>query len=88
MNYSKKTDLKWQKIWKENGVYKFDKNSKKEKFYALEMFSYPSGAKLHLGHWFNFAPADSFARFKKCKDIMYFIQWDLMHLVFQQKITL
>lgn len=65
MNYSKKTDLKWQKIWKENKVYKFDINSKKEKFYTLEMFSYPSGAKLHLGHWFNFAPADSFARFKK-----------------------
>ncbi len=65
MNYSKQVDLKWQKKWKEDGLYKFDANSKKPKFYALEMFSYPSGAKLHLGHWFNFAPADSFARFKK-----------------------
>ena len=65
MEYSKKVDEKWQKKWKENNVYKFDKNSKKEKLYCLEMFSYPSGAKLHLGHWFNYAPADSFARFKK-----------------------
>ncbi len=65
MNYSKGIDLKWQKKWKEDELYKFDSKSKKEKFYALEMFSYPSGAKLHLGHWFNFAPADSFTRFKK-----------------------
>ena len=65
MEYSKKTDAKWQKQWKEKNVYKYDMNSKKEKFYTLEMFSYPSGAKLHLGHWFNYAPSDSFARYKK-----------------------
>ena len=65
MRYSKKVDMKWQEKWKENNVYKFDMNNKKEKLYCLEMFSYPSGAKLHLGHWFNYAPADSFARFKK-----------------------
>ena len=40
-------------------------DDKKEKFYTLEMFSYPSGAKLHLGHWFNYGPSDTFARFKK-----------------------
>ena len=65
MEYSKKIDAKWQKKWKENDIYKYDMQSKKEKFYTLEMFSYPSGAKLHLGHWFNYAPADTFARFKK-----------------------
>ncbi len=65
MKYSKQTDAKWQKEWKEKQVYKYDSNSEKEKLYTLEMFSYPSGAKLHLGHWFNYAPADSFARFKK-----------------------
>ena len=64
MEYSKKIDQKWQEKWKKEELYKYDPNSKKEKFYALEMFSYPSGAKLHLGHWFNFGPADSFARFK------------------------
>ena len=65
MNYSKNVDLKWQKKWKEENLYKYNPKDKKEKFYTLEMFSYPSGAKLHLGHWFNFAPADSFARFKR-----------------------
>lgn len=65
MNYSKEIDKKWQEKWKKENLYKYDPNSDKEKFYTMEMFSYPSGAKLHLGHWFNFAPADSFARFKK-----------------------
>ena len=64
MSYSKKVDQKWQKKWKEEGLYKYNPDSTKEKFYTMEMFSYPSGANLHLGHWFNFAPADSFARFK------------------------
>ena len=64
MSYSKKIDEKWQKKWKEENLYKFDKDSTKPKYYCLEMFSYPSAAKLHLGHWFNFAPADSYARFK------------------------
>ncbi len=65
MEYSKKIDAKWQKKWEEKEVYKYHINNKNKKFYTLEMFSYPSGAKLHLGHWFNYAPADSFARFKK-----------------------
>lgn len=65
MNYSKQVDKKWQEKWKKDGIYKFEKESKKKKFYTLEMFSYPSGAKLHLGHWFNYGPTDSFARFKK-----------------------
>ena len=64
MSYSKKIDEKWQKKWKEENLYKYDKDSTKPKYYCLEMFSYPSAAKLHLGHWFNFAPADSYARFK------------------------
>ncbi len=36
-----------------------------KKLYVMDMFSYPSGAKLHLGHWFNFGLVDSYARFKK-----------------------
>ena len=44
-------------------AYKEDKT--KEKLYCLEMFSYPSGAKLHLGHWYNFGVTDTWARFKK-----------------------
>lgn len=65
MNYSKEIDKKWQEKWKKENLYKYNPNSEKEKFYTMEMFSYPSGANLHLGHWFNFAPSDSFARFKK-----------------------
>ena len=65
MNYSKATDKKWQDKWIKTGLNKYNPDEKKPKFYTMEMFSYPSGAKLHLGHWFNFAPADSFARFKR-----------------------
>ncbi|URZ01777.1 leucine--tRNA ligase [Clostridium felsineum] len=63
--YSTKIDEKWQKKWEETDIYKFDENDLKKKLYVLEMFSYPSGAKLHAGHWFNYAPVDSWARFKK-----------------------
>ena len=55
MEYSKKVDEKWQKKWKENNVYKYDMNKNGKKFYTLEMFSYPSGAKLHLGHFIMFS---------------------------------
>ena len=65
MKYSKEVDKKWQEEWKKKDLYKYDPDSKKEKIYTMEMFSYPSGAKLHLGHWFNFGPADSYARLKK-----------------------
>ena len=58
-------EAKWQKKWAEDGLYKYDPNSKKEKYYCLEMFSYPSGAKLHLGHWYNYGVTDTFARFKR-----------------------
>ena len=65
MSYSKEIDKKWQKIWADTELYKFDENAKGKKLYCLEMFSYPSGASLHCGHWYNFAPIDSWARFKK-----------------------
>ena len=67
MAYSKEIDKKWQKTWKDTNLYKFDNTKLDKKFYNLEMFSYPSGAKLHLGHWFNFGPTDSYARFKAMK---------------------
>lgn len=60
----KQIEEKWRKKWEDTKLYKFDINSKKPKFYELEMFSYPSGAKLHAGHWYNYGPADSYARFK------------------------
>lgn len=65
MGYSAEIDAKWQKKWCDTGLYKFNKNNVDKKLYCLEMFSYPSGSKLHAGHWFNFAPSDSWARMKR-----------------------
>ncbi len=60
-------EQKWQKIWEEEGTYKTDLSDVEKKIYALVMFIYPSGAKLHIGHWYNYAPTDTWARFKKIK---------------------
>jgi len=56
---------KWNQYWAQSGTNKFDLNSKKPKYYCLEMFPYPSGANLHLGHYFNYAVCDTHARFKR-----------------------
>jgi len=65
MAYSIETDKKWQKRWEETGLYKFDPDALGRKLYCLEMFSYPSGANLHVGHWYNFGLTDSWARMKR-----------------------
>lgn len=58
-------ESKWQKFWEENEVYKTDLSDLEKKIYCLVMFIYPSGAKLHCGHWYNYGPTDSWARLKK-----------------------
>lgn len=65
MSYSSDIDRKWQKKWEETGLYKFDPEKKGDKLYCLEMFSYPSGANLHLGHWYNYSLTDSWSRMKR-----------------------
>ncbi len=60
-------ELKWQKFWEEKKVYKTDLTDAKKKLYCLVMFIYPSAAKMHIGHWYNYGPTDSYARFKKLK---------------------
>ena len=61
----RQVEQKWQKIWADTGLYKFHRDRADKKWYVLEMFSYPSGAKLHAGHWYNYGPADTYARFKR-----------------------
>lgn len=63
--YGEKIDKKWQKKWEKEGAYIYNEDAPGEKLYVLEMFSYPSGSKLHAGHWFNYGPTDSWARMKK-----------------------
>ncbi|HBN86327.1 MAG TPA: leucine--tRNA ligase, partial [Clostridiales bacterium] len=65
MAYSIEIDRKWQKIWEEKKLYSFRKENMDKKLYCLEMFSYPSGANLHVGHWYNFGLTDSWARMKR-----------------------
>lgn len=63
--YTKDIDVKWQKKWANNGLYKYKPSEKEEKIYLLEMFSYPSASKLHLGHWWNYSLPDSWGRMKR-----------------------
>ncbi len=60
-------ESKWQKFWSDNKVYKTDLTDIEKKLYCLVMFIYPSGAKLHCGHWYNYGPTDSWARYKRLK---------------------
>ncbi len=61
----KKIEAKWRKYWKDNNLHKTDLSNSEKKLYSLVMFSYPSGEKLHIGHWYNFGPADTWSRKKK-----------------------
>jgi leucyl-tRNA synthetase len=56
---------KWQKDWRKNKTYKATENPSKEKFYVLDMFPYPSGAGLHVGHPLGYIASDIYARYKK-----------------------
>lgn len=60
---SSKVEKKWQASWKKAKLYHVDVKGAKKKYYNLAMFPYPSGDKLHIGHWYNFAPADSHGRY-------------------------
>ncbi len=65
MKYSKSIDEKWQQKWRDDNLYRFDETRMDKKIYCLEMFSYPSAANLHCGHWYNYAVTDTWARFKR-----------------------
>jgi len=66
MAYNFKTiEKKWQRRWEEKKIFQVKSNSKKKKFYCLEMFPYPSGTGLHMGHAFNYTIGDIYSRFKR-----------------------
>ena len=58
-------EAKWRKYWVENEVYKVHNDSDKPKYYVLDMFPYPSGAGLHVGHPLGYIASDIFARYKR-----------------------
>ncbi|WP_089260868.1 leucine--tRNA ligase [Maribacter sedimenticola] len=58
-------EAKWQKYWAENQTFRAENNSDKKKFYVLDMFPYPSGAGLHVGHPLGYIASDIYARYKR-----------------------
>ena len=74
----KEIDKKWQKKWEKSRIFKSKEDSDKKKFYCLEMFPYPSGSGLHMGHAFNYTIGDIYARFKRMKgfNVLYPMGYD------------
>ena len=68
MDYNyKEIEKKWQQYWRENHTYKCEVDESRPKFYVLDMFPYPSGAGLHVGHPLGYIASDIYARYKRLK---------------------
>ena len=68
MDYRHKDiEQRWQQYWKENNTYKTEIDNDKPKFYVLDMFPYPSGAGLHVGHPLGYIASDIYARYKRLR---------------------
>ena len=68
MEYNfREIEKKWQRRWVENGTYRVVEDEQKKKFYVLNMFPYPSGAGLHVGHPLGYIASDIYARYKRLK---------------------
>lgn len=66
MEYNfREIEKKWQKIWVDNHTYQVNEDASKQKFYVLNMFPYPSGAGLHVGHPLGYIASDIYARYKR-----------------------
>jgi len=78
----KKIEGKWQKSWEEKGIYKTSEEKDRDKFYVLDMFPYPSGAGLHVGHPKGYIATDIFARTKRMKgfNVLHPMGWDAFGL--------
>ncbi len=71
-------EKKWRARWDASGAHKTDIASKKEKYYCLDMFPYPSGLGLHVGHWRGYVISDVWARYKKIQgyEVLHPMGWD------------
>jgi len=77
-----KIEQKWQKKWEQSKIFEVDVDKKKKKYYVLDMFPYPSGAGLHMGHAFVFTLGDICARYRRMQgyNVLYPIGYDSLGL--------
>lgn len=83
MNYDfKKIEKKWQNKWAENPIVQAKENYTQKKFYCLDMFPYPSGSGLHVGHWRGYVLSDVYARIKWLEgyNVLHPMGWDAFGL--------
>ena len=87
MNYNhREIEKKWQDYWLENKTFKTDTYSDKEKFYALDMFPYPSGSGLHVGHPEGYTATDILSRMRRMQgyEVLHPMGWDAFGLPAEQ----
>ena len=74
----KEIEKKWRRKWEETAIYKIKEDTEKKKYYILDMFPYPSGAGLHVGHPKGYIATDVFARMKMMQgfSVLHPFGWD------------